>query len=42
MEGKKIFLLSFIIGLVIFSLCVIIFAMFYSEIFDFVEYFLGI
>ena len=42
MESKKLFLLSFIIGLVIFSFCAIIFASVHGEIFSFIEYLLGI
>jgi len=42
MEGKKLFIISFVTGLVFFSLFLIAFAISHSEIFDFIEYFIGI
>ena len=42
MGRKKLFLVSLISGLIIFSLCAILFALAHSEIFDFIKFFVGV
>jgi hypothetical protein len=42
MESKKLFLLSFTTGIVVFTITAVILSLAYPEIFDFIKYFLGI